>query len=124
VPLKLAVADRAAAILPLTRESGTMVDSALVVHTSTLLDALIELFELLWSRAVPVSAGDAAGERPDQQLVTLLAAGLKDEAIARQLGVSLRTVHRRTGDLLGRMGARTRFQAGLQAARLGLLLDA
>jgi len=127
VPLKLAIADRAAAILPLTREPGTMVDSALLVHTSTLLDALIQLFELLWQRAVPMSAGNAAGastaERQDQQLLTLLAAGLKDEAIARQLGVSLRTVHRRTGDLLERIGARTRFQAGLQAARLGLLPD-
>jgi DNA-binding NarL/FixJ family response regulator len=50
----------------------------------------------------------------------LLAAGLKDEAIARQLGVSLRTIHRRTGDLLDRLGARTRFQAGMQAARQGL----
>ena len=123
-----AIADRAAAILPLTREPGTMVDSALVVHTSTLLDALIQLFELLWQRAVPMSAENAAGtsaaERQDQQLVTLLAAGLKDEAIARQFGVSLRTVHRRTGDLLDRIGARTRFQAGLQAARLGLLPDA
>ena len=59
--------------------------------------------------------------RPDEQLLALLAAGLKDEAIARQLGVSLRTVHRRTSQLLDGVGARTRFQAGLRAAQLGLL---
>jgi sugar-specific transcriptional regulator TrmB/DNA-binding CsgD family transcriptional regulator len=123
VPLKLAVADRATAILPFTAEQDAMVDSALVVYASTLLDALVRLFELLWEQAVPVLAGEAADDDASQdgRLVTLLAAGLKDEAIARQLGVSLRTVHRRTGELMDRLGARTRFQAGLLAGRAGLL---
>ena len=48
-------------------------------------------------------------------------AGLKDEAAARQLGVSLRTVHRRTSVLMAELDARTRFQAGLLAARRGWL---
>jgi DNA-binding NarL/FixJ family response regulator len=51
----------------------------------------------------------------------LLAAGLKDEAIARQLGISLRTVHRRTSELSLALGARARFQAGVLAERSGLL---
>ncbi len=50
-----------------------------------------------------------------------LAAGLKDEAIGRQLGIRLRPVNRRTSQLLERLGARTRFQAGLRAARQGPL---
>ncbi|MFD1936887.1 hypothetical protein ACFSKW_35995 [Nonomuraea mangrovi] len=49
----------------------------------------------------------------------MLAAGLKDEAVVRRLGVSLRTVHRRVSELTDRLGARTRFQAGLLAARRG-----
>nr|WP_243727306.1 LuxR C-terminal-related transcriptional regulator [Actinocrispum wychmicini] len=57
----------------------------------------------------------------DDRLLSLLAAGLKDEAIARQLGVSLRTVHRRTSELSESLGARTRFQAGMRAERQGLL---
>lgn len=120
VPTKLAIADRAAAILPFTDEQTAMVDSALVVYASTLLDALVRLFELLWQTASPVLP-EAPTDDPDEQLLTLLAAGLKDEAIARQLSVSLRTVHRRTSQLLDRLGARTRFQAGLRASRLGML---
>ncbi|NUR73325.1 MAG: LuxR family transcriptional regulator [Hamadaea sp.] len=119
VPLKLAISDRSAAILPFTADRDAMVDSALVVYASTLLDALIRLFDLLWNVAVPVFATPSAA--PDSELVTLLAAGLKDEAIARQLGISVRTVHRRTSELMERLGARTRFQAGLAAARQGLL---
>lgn len=121
VPLKLAIADGSTAILPLTGEQGELVDSALVIHAPTLVDALVRLFELLWKAAVPVP-GAAAGPSSgfDRQLLGLLAAGLKDEAIARQLGVSLRTVQRRISDLMAELGARTRFQAGLAAARSGL----
>ncbi|WP_407566092.1 LuxR C-terminal-related transcriptional regulator [Streptomyces sp. 184] len=128
VPLKLAVADASTAILPFSREAHEMVDSAFVIHEGALLDALVQLFELLWAAAVPVpgpwSGGGAEGEpatdaAADRQLVTLLAAGLKDEAVARRLGVSARTLNRRVSALMQRLGARTRFQAGLQAARDG-----
>jgi len=120
VPIKLAIADQTMAILPFTGEQTSMVDSALVVYASTLLDALVRLFDLLWQAAAPVLP-DARVDASDVQLLALLAAGLKDEAIARQLGVSLRTVHRRTSQLLGRLGARTRFQAGMRAAQQELL---
>ena len=43
---------------------------------------------------------------------TMLASGLKDEAIARYLGVSLRTVRRRVATLMEDLGAHTRFQLG------------
>jgi Predicted transcriptional regulators len=133
VPTKLAIADRRLAILPLTSERQGMVDSALIVHVSTLLDALVGLFEILWRAAVPLLPADrqaegdqpgrvdAGARSPDPQLVSLLSAGLKDEAIARQLGISLRTVHRRTSRIMQELEARTRFQAGLLAARRGWL---
>ncbi|MCP2323844.1 sugar-specific transcriptional regulator TrmB/DNA-binding CsgD family transcriptional regulator [Hamadaea flava] len=122
VPLKLAISDRSAAILPFTADRDAMVDSALVVYASTLLDALIRLFDLLWNVAVPVFDSDSTdSSTPEGELLMLLAAGLKDEAVARQLGISVRTVHRRTSELMDRLGARTRFQAGLAAARQGLI---
>ena len=133
VPLKLAIADRSAAILPFTDDRTESADSALVVYASTLLDALVRLFELLWVTATPIApalgwlpppdapSDPAQSQALDRRLLTLLAAGLKDEAIARQLGVSLRTVHRRTSDLMAGLDARTRFQAGAQAARRGYL---
>jgi DNA-binding NarL/FixJ family response regulator len=54
-------------------------------------------------------------------ILELLMLGTKDESIARQLGISLRTVRRRVAGLMDELGATTRFQAGLEAARRGLL---
>jgi DNA-binding NarL/FixJ family response regulator len=51
--------------------------------------------------------------------VTLLAAGLKDDAIARRLGVSTNTVRRRITALSQRLGVSTRFQIGLALGRQG-----
>ena len=48
----------------------------------------------------------------DPKLVELLELGLKDEAIARYLGVSLRTVRRRVAHLMAVNGVDTRFQLG------------
>jgi DNA-binding NarL/FixJ family response regulator len=56
--------------------------------------------------------------------MTLLAAGFKDDAIARQLALSSRTVGRRVAELMESLGARTRFQAGIHAQRRRLLEDA
>jgi DNA-binding CsgD family transcriptional regulator len=116
VPMKLAVFDRRAALLPLSMNQ--LVDSALVVHECSLLDALVQMFLLLWDQALPVVQGPTRDL--DARLLTLLIAGLKDEAIARQLGLSARTVRRRLAALMDLIGARTRFQAGAYAARRGL----
>ena len=117
VPMKLAVFDRKAALLPLSVDQ--LVDSALVVHPCALLDALIEMFTLLWDQAVPVVP--ARMDPLDARLMTLLAAGFKDDAIARQLALSSRTVGRRVAELMETLGARTRFQAGIHAQRRRLL---
>ncbi|MBL7623061.1 helix-turn-helix domain-containing protein [Frankia sp. AgB1.8] len=54
-------------------------------------------------------------------LLALLADGLKDEAVARALGVSVRTVRRMVAELMHRLDARSRFQAALLAQRKGWL---
>jgi DNA-binding NarL/FixJ family response regulator len=54
-------------------------------------------------------------------LLRQLAAGAKDEQIARTLGLSLRTVRRRVAGLLIELGVDTRFQAGVEAVRRGWL---
>ncbi|GAA1131202.1 helix-turn-helix domain-containing protein [Kribbella jejuensis] len=120
VPMKLAVFDAKIALLPLSVDQ--LVDSALVVHPCALLDALIEMFWLLWDQAVPVVPA-AKADPTDARLMTLLAAGFKDDAIARQLALSSRTVGRRVAELMETLGARTRFQAGIQAQRRHLLED-
>lgn len=123
VPLKLAIADRAEAILPLAGDG--VVDSALVIRAPTVVSALVRLFELLWTQAWPLPVWDRSAtpgptSAVDHELLALLATGIKDEAIARDLGISVRTLGRRVGRLLDSLGVRTRFQAGLHAGRDGL----
>ncbi|MGH8795158.1 MAG: LuxR C-terminal-related transcriptional regulator, partial [Stackebrandtia sp.] len=55
----------------------------------------------------------------DLLMLGMLTAGLPDERIAQRMGISLRTMQRRLSDLLYRLGATTRFQAGIRAATLG-----
>lgn len=132
VPVKLALADASLALMPASLQPGNLGHSAVVVHASPLLEALVTLFGALWERAVPLHApaqapvvadgGAGAGlDGCDRRVLALLTAGCKDEAIARQLGMSPRTVRRRVRSLMQRLGASTRFQAGMQAARRGLV---
>jgi hypothetical protein len=59
---------------------------------------------------LPFDAFDLGDAAP---LLTLMASGLTDGAIARKLGISERTVRRRVSDILAELGVATRFQAGL-----------
>ena len=74
-------------------------------------------FDLAWKRAVPAPSVSGRGGSGDPKLVELLELGLKDEAIARYLGVSLRTVRRRVAHLMAVNGVDTRFQLGWALAR-------
>jgi sugar-specific transcriptional regulator TrmB len=122
LPLKLAIADRRVALVPLTSDQPPMEASALV-HPCGLLDALIELFEVLWDRAAPLRlhapSGDGDGDvsARDQELLALMVAGMKDEDIATHLEVTVRTIGRRVAHLMGTVGARTRFQLGWHLGR-------
>lgn len=122
VPLKLAIFDRRTAVVPLISTAEATASVALV-HESGLLDALVALFDTMWATAPRLDAPPAVeSERSaDAELLSLLASGVKDEAIARQLGVSVRTARRRITELMARLNATSRFQAGLEAGRQGLL---
>ncbi|MFE2068738.1 response regulator transcription factor [Streptomyces sp. NPDC059467] len=122
VPLKLLVVDGRRAMLPLT-SSAAGGYCAVVVWHSAVTEALQKLFELAWQQATPLGRPEGNGEltEDEQTLTRLLAAGMKDEAVARHLGVSLRTLRRRVSDLQERLGAASRFQLGLRAAQRGWL---
>lgn len=136
LPVKLVVVDGETALVSLTLEPGRV--DALVTTAQPLVAALRALFEFEWSRAVPLpealAQGAAAesrrrfpaakGREPsveERAILTLMAVGMKDDAIARQLGISARTLRRRSQELLAELGAGNRFQAGIEAARRGWL---
>lgn len=98
---------------------------AYVIPGSSIVAAMDSLFEMVWNegepRAVPGEVSGAFSEARIRQIVGLLAKGYKDEAIARRLGVSTRTVRRMVADAVVMLGAESRFQAGVLAAQKGLL---
>lgn len=122
VPMKLAIIDRRIAMIPLRLGDATE-SSGLLVHACPLLDALIVLFDAVWERAEPLShtADTPTSELDviDRRILELLRAGLTDESIAAQLHIGRRTVTRRIASMAAQLGARTRFQAGMRAERVG-----
>ena len=57
----------------------------------------------------------------ERELLALVGLGLTDQAIARQLGLSERTIQRMMSAIMTRLDATTRFQAGVRAKELGWL---
>lgn len=64
-------------------------------------------------------AADLEPTAATQRLLRLMRTGAIDETVARELGVSLRTVHRRITRLQNMLGARSRFQLGVIACERG-----
>ncbi|WP_267717199.1 LuxR family transcriptional regulator [Streptomyces sp. CoH17] len=131
VPVKMAVADRAAAMVSLDLSpDGT---DSLYTEAPPLLEALTDLFEHYWDSAAPLSspapsraavpaAADGHHRPPtddERRLLAFFAAGIKDDSIARQFGISTRTLRRRIQDLYAELGTTSRFGAGVIATRRG-----
>ncbi|MFB9623785.1 helix-turn-helix transcriptional regulator [Nonomuraea helvata] len=91
-----------------------------LVRTPVVVGLLRTLFRELWARAVPLPW---SGRRSEGmvQVLRLAAQGMCDDSIARQLGVSVRTVRARFADAMTELGAQSRFHAGVEAARRGWL---
>jgi hypothetical protein len=92
-PLKMIISDHQAALIPLV-STPEVLDSCILVRPS-LLDALSTLFETLWTQAQPyLSYGVRQGDwnkfisDEERRIISLLAVGLSDEAIARQLVIA------------------------------------
>ncbi|MEV7545595.1 helix-turn-helix transcriptional regulator [Streptomyces sp. NPDC089915] len=121
---RLIVFDDTVAFLP----ADTVTWGAVVVREPHLIAYLRGIFEQAWTHATAfvdtttlgAEALEEAARDIDTTLLSLLADGLKDETIARRLGLSLRTVRRRVADILERLGAESRFQAAVIATRTGL----
>ena len=121
LPTRMFIIGTTHAVLP--EPMGFTDEPRSLVRQQGLVEALILWFELLWERAASVPSLDRGEARPDLRrfLLQQLASGAQDEQVARTLGISLRTVRRRVADVLTELGADTRFQAGVEAARRGWL---
>ncbi|GAA3778414.1 hypothetical protein GCM10022225_77900 [Plantactinospora mayteni] len=124
IPTRLIIFDRQNAIMqidPRDYEFG-----AVLLRGGALVASLAAIFDYCWILAsdledVPQSMASAHPSEQQQAIVRMLSSGLKDEAIARSLGTSTRTVTRLVSEIMSTLDARSRFQAGVRAAKLGWL---
>ncbi|MEU6295225.1 hypothetical protein [Streptomyces erythrochromogenes] len=122
LPTGLVLVDRRTCLLPTPPSDDAGADGAALVFGDSLLHgAALPLFESLWARATPVGSPVSPLSAEQGELLGLLASGLKDETIARRLGVHVHTARRRITRMLEELDADTRFQAGVQAAIRGWL---
>ncbi|MFC0624234.1 helix-turn-helix domain-containing protein [Kribbella deserti] len=121
VPAKLTIIDGSIAFVSMSVRDTDVNRSLLIIRPSSLLTALIGMFELCWRNALPLHASAGAEddrlEPIERRLLSLLATGAADDTIARTLGISRRTFFRYLERLMNRTGASTRFQLALHAAR-------
>jgi predicted ArsR family transcriptional regulator len=122
LPPRMLIVDDVAALVPAF--PGSPRRGAVVVTNRGVIECLISLFDLTWNSAAPLDDDLARDEETEllpfeRELLRLLAQGMTDEAAAKRLGVSLRTVRRRMTELMGRLDADSRFAAGMRAAQRG-----
>jgi two-component system, NarL family, nitrate/nitrite response regulator NarL len=82
-------------------------------------DALLP--RLLRPRPVPQAPPEPLTPR-ELEVVQLLAQGLSNRRIAERLGISEHTAKFHVNSIVGKLGAQTRTDAAIRAARLGLVL--
>lgn len=122
VPVRMLIFDRRRAVLPLDHSDGRA--GAIAVEGESLVQSLVAFHDYCWQHSTSVlqTPADPADDQltaRELAVLRMLAAGLKDEKIARNLGVSLRTVTRTVSELMVRLGVENRFQVGIRASRLG-----
>jgi DNA-binding CsgD family transcriptional regulator/sugar-specific transcriptional regulator TrmB len=123
LPVPMIIVDREYALVPLDPSDGRR--GALVLSGPGMIATLCALFDHFWREGVPW------GEQPkrsqhglsdvEHELLWLLSQGMTDEVAARKLGLSLRTVRRMASELMARLNAHSRFEAGVRAVHRGWL---
>jgi DNA-binding CsgD family transcriptional regulator len=120
---RLIICDDTVAFIP-TRDDQQV---ALELRHPGLVRYLVKVFEFMWGRAVPLTAGAPYETAPDgiseiqHSIAKLLVEGHVDEAIARRLGMNVRTCRAHIAKLATALGSGSRAQLGYLIAQSGIL---
>lgn len=125
-PDRMVIVDEQVAVVPV--DPANTARGALVVRHPGLLSGFIDLFHRVWQDAAELpwtsEPADNVGleiSPQDRRILELLASGCTDETSAREVGVSVRHLRRTISRLMQDLGAHSRFEAGVEAARRGWL---
>ncbi|WP_405479500.1 helix-turn-helix transcriptional regulator [Streptomyces sp. NBC_00009] len=125
---RLMIFDRTVAFIPAHDDRQGNQQVALELRHPSLVDYLAKVFEQLWMRAVPILE-DAAPYAPpidgitgvQRSIARLLIEGHVDEAIARRLGMNVRTCRAHIAKIAAALGSGSRAQLGFLIAQSGIL---
>lgn len=129
LPVRMTSYDGATAVIARQTENHT--PGAVILQGAGIMALIDAAFEALWASARDLfddGTGTAAPGAPtdepgisstDREILRMLSRGVTDEAVARRLDVSDRTVRRMVADLCERVGASGRFELGVIAGRHG-----
>lgn len=120
---RILVYDRRVALVPV--DPGDTSRGALLAHESGLVCNIMALFEKIWDQAEDLLDATAEPEGAptlseiERRVLNSMVSVGKDEAGARELGISVRTYRRHVADLMRVLGAASRAQAALLAREHG-----
>ncbi|WP_344489151.1 helix-turn-helix transcriptional regulator [Streptomyces enissocaesilis] len=120
---RLIICDQTVAFIPARDDQQV----ALELRHPGLVQYLIGVFEQFWQRGVPLQEQVCYKHTPDgisgvqRSIAKLLVEGYVDEAIARRLGMNVRTARAHIAKLAATLGSGSRAQLGYLIAQSGVL---
>ncbi|MFF0744362.1 helix-turn-helix transcriptional regulator [Streptomyces sp. NPDC004111] len=120
---RLFIFDRSVAFIPVSDDQ----EIALELRHPALVNYLAQVFEQFWQRAVPLLEPVSYDPTPagisgvQRSIAKLLVEGYVDEAIARRLGMNVRTCRAHIAKLAAALGSGSRAQLGYLIARSNIL---
>lgn len=121
VPLRMMVFDQNLVIISRQLQPDDL--AALVIRDVNLIRIFTDLFQVAWEFAEPFPTAEkqlpSKLNNIQQAILKALASGHGDEAIARRLGINVRTCRRHIAWMLEELGATSRFQAAIRAREAG-----
>jgi DNA-binding Lrp family transcriptional regulator len=124
---RMVIMDEQVAMVPV--DPANTRRGALIVRNPGLVAGFLDLFHRVWQDAADLPWLSEGSEpihetrisQQDKRILELLASGCTDETSAREVGVSVRHLRRAISRLMQELGANSRFEAGVEAARRGWL---
>lgn len=120
---RLMIFDHTVAFIPATDDRQI----ALELRHPGMVEYLVKVFEQFWRRGVPLQEPIPYHSNPEGisgvrlSIAQLLVEGHVDEAIARRLGMNVRTCRAHIAKLSSALGSNSRAQLGYLIARSGIL---
>jgi|GEM_PF-6939231 len=119
--IDMVIVDRRAALLPADQERASQ--GYMVVAIAAVVDILrgFALLPTAYSATANRTTGHSERSETLRKVAVSLNSHATDEIAARSVRTSVRTFRRHVADLMRELGAESRFQAGVAAARQGLV---